>query len=144
WMNEGLRGPTGWFHVHLFVLGWASMLAMGAVYQLINVILQSQLYSTKLGYVHYVLFTIGLTGLLFGFHQGNTAWIAGFAVITLTGILLFAWNIFVTLFRASQWNPITLSAAFAVLYLVLTGLSGMAMGINLALGDWDDLHQRLF
>src|SRR5690606_27460707 len=116
-----LRGPTGWFHVHLFVLGWATMLAMGAVYQLINVILQSQLYSTKLGYVHYVLFTLGLAGLLYGFHQGNTAWIAGFAVLAFCGIVLFVWNIFATLFRAAQWNAITLSAAWAVLYLLLTG-----------------------
>ena len=71
WLGEELRGPDGWFHIHLFVLGWATMLAMGAVYQLINVILQSSLYSERLGYVHYALFSVGLFGLLVGFVRGD-------------------------------------------------------------------------
>lgn len=144
WFNDGLRGPTGWFHIHLFVLGWATMLAMGAVYQLINVILQSTLYSDRLGYVHYVFFTTGLCGLLYGFLNNKSAWIAGFAILTLTGILLFAWNMAVTLIRASQWNVITISAACSVLYLTLTGLTGMAMGVNFVVGEWSGLHERLF
>ena len=144
WIGEGLRGPSGWFHVHLFVLGWATMLAMGAVYQLINVILQSNIYSERLGYIQYAVFTVGLSGLLIGFIQGEVYWIAAFAALAFSGILLFAWNMAVTLFRASQWNAITISAAFAVLYLVLTGFSGMAMGLNFATGLWNELHSRLF
>lgn len=144
WLNEGLRSPSGWFHVHLFVLGWATMLAMGAVYQLINVILQTNIYSERLGYVHYVTFTVGLSGLLYGFIKGEVDWIAGFAILTLIGILLFAWNMAVTLFKASQWNAITISASCSVLYLVLTGLSGLAMGLNFAFGLWGDIHNQLF
>ena len=144
WIGEGLRGPDGWFHVHLFVLGWATMLAMGAVYQLINVILQSNIYSERLGYIHYAVFTVGLFGLLFGFIQGEVYWIAAFATLAFSGILLFAWNMAATLFRASRWDAITISAASAVLYLVLTGLSGMAMGLNFATGLWNELHNRLF
>lgn len=144
WLSEGLRGPTGWFHVHLFVLGWATMLAMGAVYQLINVILQSQIYSTRMGYVHYVVFTIGLVGLLFGFHSGTVTWIATFATITFIGILLFTWNMAVTLFRASRWDAITMSAACSIFYLLLTAIIGMMMGLNFYFGWWSDIHQQLF
>ena len=144
WFAGGLRGPSGWFHIHLFVLGWATMLAMGAVYQLISVILQSKIYSERLGYVHYVLFTSGLSGLLFGFWSGKPPLIAGFAILTLAGILLFSWNMAVTMFRASQWNAITISAACSVLYLLLTGLSGLVMGVNFFLGQWAELHARLF
>lgn len=144
WMNSSLRGPTGWYHTHLFILGWATMLAMGAVYQLINVILQSEIYSEKLGLVHYAFFTIGLCGLLYGFHSGKIMWIAIFAVLTFIGILLFTWNMAVTLFRAAQWNAITISAACAVLYLMLTGVLGMGMGINFVTGDLNMLHERLF
>lgn len=144
WLGEDLRGPNGWFHVHLFVLGWATMLAMGAVYQLINVILQSSIYSERLGYVHYALFTVGLSGLLYGFARGDTRLIAVFAVLALAGILLFAWNMFATLFRASKWNAITISAACSVLYLALTGLSGMAMGLNFATSLWPNAHESLF
>ncbi|MCM3699004.1 hypothetical protein [Paenibacillus macerans] len=144
WMGEGIRSPTGWFQVHLFVLGWATMLAMGAVYQLIHVILQSDLYSERLGYFHYCTFTVGLFGLLFGFIQGNIYWIAGFATLAFTGIVLFVWNMAATLFRAGKWDPITISTGCAVFYLLLTGLSGMAMGLNFATGLWNELHARLF
>lgn len=144
WLENGLRGPTGWFQVHLFVLGWATMLAMGAVYQLINVILQSDMYNNTLGYVHFILFTIGLSGLLFGFHGGDVEWIAVFATLTFLGIVLFVWNMAMTLFRSKQWNSITLSAGFAVLYLFLTGLSGMIMGVDFATGWFIDWHESLF
>lgn len=144
WIGEDIRGPAGWFQVHLFVLGWATMLAMGAVYQLINVILQSNIYSERLGYVHYALFSVGLFGLLFGFIQGDTYWIGGFATLAFSGIVLFVWNLAATLLRAGTWNPITISTACAVLYLLLTGLSGMAMGINFAVGLYNDLHENLF
>lgn len=144
WIGEGLRGPTGWFQTHLFVLGWATMLAMGATYQLINVILQSNLYSERLGYIHYAFFTVGLSGLLYGFLRGEVSVIAAFASLTFVGVLLFAWNMAVTLRIASRWNPITVSAACAVLYLVLTGLSGMSMGVNFVTGWWSEFHNRLF
>jgi hypothetical protein len=144
WLGDDMRGPAGWFHAHLFVLGWATMLAMGAVYQLISVILQSDLYSERLGYVHYAVFTLGLAGLLFGFVRGEIYWIGAFAATAFAGILLFAWNMAATLVRASRWDAITVSAAAAVLYLVLTGLIGMAMGVNFATGWWNDLHDRLF
>ncbi|MGG3455909.1 MULTISPECIES: hypothetical protein [Paenibacillus] len=144
WLGDDIRGPAGWFQVHLFVLGWATMLAMGAVYQLINVILQSNLYSERLGYIHYALFSVGLFGLLFGFIQGDTYWIGGFATVAFSGIVLFVWNMAATLRRAGTWNAITISTACAVLYLLLTGLSGMAMGINFATGLYNNLHENLF
>ncbi|OMF15198.1 hypothetical protein BK131_09900 [Paenibacillus amylolyticus] len=144
WLGDELRGPEGWFHAHLFVLGWATMLAMGAIYQLIHVILQSNIYSLILGYCHYFLFSIGIAGMLYGFIRADVIWIAGSATLALSGILLFVWNMGATLLRASQWNPVTISAACSCLYLVLTGLSGMLMGLNFAFGDWNGLHERLF
>lgn len=144
WVNDDIRGPAGWFHVHLFVLGWASMLAMGAVYQLINVILQSNIYSERLGYAHYFLFTFGLFGLLFGFIQGDILWIAGFATMAFTGILLFVWNIAATLWKAGKWDPITISTSCAVFYLLLTGLTGMSMGIDFGTGFLQGQHDRWF
>lgn len=144
WIGEGLRGPTGWFYVHLFVLGWATMLAMGAVYQLINVILQRKIYSERLGYIHFICFIVGVSGLLYGFSNGQVFWIAGFATLTLAGIIMFSWNMAVTLFRAAHWDAITISAACSVLYLTLTGLSGLAMGLNFAFGGWTQLYENLF
>lgn len=144
WLGEGIRGPAGWFQTHLFVLGWATMLAMGAVYQLIHVILQSVVFSERLGYLHYLLFTVGLFGLLFGFVQGDILWIAGFATLAFAGILLFSVNLAITLYRSAKWNSITLSTAFALFYLLVTGLTGLSMGIDFGTGWLGDAHENFF
>lgn len=144
WIGEIPRSPDGWFRVHLLILGWATMTAMGAIYQLISVVLQSNIYSERLGFIHYGLFLVGLLGLLYGFHQGQASWIAVFAVITFASFLCFAWNLFRTLWKVSQWNPITISVTCAIVYLLLTGLFGLAMGINFAYGGLSDWHDRFF
>lgn len=143
WISEHPRNPEGWFRIHLLVLGWATMIAMGAVYQLINVVLQSKIYSKKLGFVHYGFFTIGTAGLLIGFQTLRVVWIAWFATMAFIGILLFVWNIGATLLRASQWNAITISTGCAVVYLTLTGVTGMMMGLNFGFQLWEDFHEQL-
>lgn len=144
WIGEHPRSPEGWFRAHLLVLGWATMVAMGAVYQLIAVVIQSDIYSRKLGYVHYGLFAAGTAGLLGGFHQADFRLIAVFATIACLGIIIFAVNMAATFIHASKWNTITISAGCAVLYLLLTGLSGMAMGLNFRFGWWSGIHDQLF
>jgi hypothetical protein len=144
WIGEDPRNSEGWFRIHLLVLGWASMIAMGAVYQLINVVLQSKIYSERLGFVHYGFFVVGTAGLLIGFQTMRIYWIASFATLAFIGILLFAWNMGATLLRAAQWNAITISTACAVIYLTLTGLTGMAMGLNFGFNLWGSIHEQLF
>lgn len=143
WAAAHPRGPVGWTLIHLAVLGWGTMVAMGAVYQLINVVLQSDTYSRSLGYVHYGCMTIGTAGLLHGFYYGDVRFIGGFATLTFVGILLFALNIGGALLRAKQWNPVTIAAAAALGYLVLTGLTGMGMGLNFAFGWLGGSHDGL-
>ncbi|MBC8081304.1 MAG: cbb3-type cytochrome c oxidase subunit I [Gorillibacterium sp.] len=144
-LGDWPRYPTGWSRVHLLVLGWATMIAMGAVYQLIPVVLQNQsLYSRKLGFVHYGFFAVGTAGLLIGFQTMLLPLIASFATLAFIGILLFAINLGITLYRAKKWNTVTISAACAVSYLVLAGLSGMLMGLNFYFDQWGSYHDQLF
>ncbi|MDR6881299.1 hypothetical protein [Bacillus sp. 3255] len=143
WIGDPPRNPEGWFRIHLIVLDWGTMIAMGAVYQLMDVVLQRKLYSRKLGYVHYVIFLIGSFLLLIGFLRLEVSWIAAGAVLTWIGICLFAWNIGQTMRLAAKWNPITVSTACAVGYLVLTGLLGIMMGIDFVYPIWGGIHDRL-
>jgi len=143
WINLQPRNSIGWSRIHLLVLGWATMIAMGAVYQLINVVLQSKIYSEKLGFVHYGFFLVGTTGLLYGFQSMNLTWIACFASIAFIGILLFAWNMAATLLGAKQWNSVTISVGCAVVYLTCTGIMGMAMGLNFRFNQWGSFHEQL-
>lgn len=138
------RYPAGWSRAHLLVLGWATMMAMGAVYQLVPVVLQNKpLFSEKLGYVQYAVFTTGFAGLAAGFQLANAKMIGGFATVAFAGILIFAGNIGVTLIRAKTWNNVTISCAAAVGHLVLTGAVGMLMGLNFAFEWWGMFHDQL-
>lgn len=138
------RFPTGWSRVHLLVLGWGTMIAMGAVYQLIPVVLQNQnLYSRKLGFVHYGFLATGLAGMVTGFQLTLLPVLAIGATLALTGILLFAFNIGMTLSRAPKWTPVLVSAACAIGYLVCAGISGLLMGLNFSFEWWGNFHDQL-
>ena len=56
------------------------MIAMGAVYQLVPVVLQNhKLFSERLGYIQYGVFTLGFAGLVIGFQQMNVVMVGSFA-----------------------------------------------------------------
>lgn len=138
------RYPAGWSRAHLLVLGWATMIAMGAVYQLVPVVLQNRkLFSEKLGYIHYAVFTVGFAGLIAGFQMANEMMIGVCATVAFIGIVMFAANIGVTLLRAKTWNAVTGSCALAIVHLVLAGSVGMLMGLNFAFEWWGTFHDRL-
>lgn len=143
WVGEPPRNPEGWFRIHLIVLDWGTMIAMGAVYQLMDVVLQRKLYSRKLGYLHYACFVIGSSILLIGFLRLEVSWIAAGAIVTWLGICLFSWNIGQTMRLAAKWNAITVSTACAVGYLVITGFLGIMMGIDFVYPIWGGIHDRL-
>ncbi|MFH5183727.1 hypothetical protein ACHHV8_14475 [Paenibacillus sp. TAB 01] len=125
WIAEPPRNPDGWFRIDLTVLDWGTMIAMGAVYQLMDVVLQRKLCSRVLDYVHYACFLAGSAILLYGFRQMEVGYIAAGAALTWIGICLLAWNIGQTMRLAAQWNAITISTACAAAYLVITGFLGI-------------------
>lgn len=144
WAADNLHSMDGLFRVHLLLLGWGTMIAMGAVYQLISVVLQANVYSITLGYIQYFFFAGGTFGLTGGFYASQLAWIAISALFVFTGILLFAWNVGMTLYRAKHWDVVSISAACAVVYLVLTGVTGTLMGIDFSTGVLGGFHQGMF
>ncbi|OUM95880.1 MAG: hypothetical protein BAA02_03080 [Paenibacillaceae bacterium ZCTH02-B3] len=142
--SEEPRYPSGWSRAHLFVLGWATMIAMGAVYQLVPVVLQNrQLFSRKLGYAQYAVFATGFAGLVAGFRAADVKTVGLFASVVFAGILLFAFNIGATLIAANAWNSVTAGCAAAVFHLVMAGAAGMLMGLNFAFEWWGAFHDRL-
>ncbi|WP_156157906.1 hypothetical protein [Gordoniibacillus kamchatkensis] len=53
--TQALHSPGGIWLAHILVLGWATMIAMGASYQIAQVILRCPVYSHKLAFVHLFL-----------------------------------------------------------------------------------------
>jgi cytochrome c oxidase cbb3-type subunit 1 len=128
-------------HVHSGALGWVAMVSIGSFYHMIPRIWNTTLYSLKLVYVHFFLATIGTIlyitamwvsgigqGLMlrafdeFGnlsysfietvaFMHGPLAARAVGGLFFLTGMLVMAYNVYMTIARAKQEVPVTVAAA---------------------------------
>lgn len=125
------QNPAGWLLAHAYLLGFASMIAMGASYQLTQVIMRTSLFSRTLGYVHLALYVPGVAGLLAGF-VGDAAWMAwGGGCVTL-GVIAYTVNIVATFIRKREWNLFVFGVSLSLFsFLAMIGM-GMAMSAAFA------------
>ncbi len=54
------RIPEIWSYSHIIILGFAMMVAMGAMYQLVPVVFLTPIWRQKIGFVHLVLTSFGV------------------------------------------------------------------------------------
>src|SRR5579883_3235284 len=119
---------------HLTALGWLTMVAMGALFQFVPVVLDVGIWSERLGKLQFYLYLAGVLGLTFEMGTGRTqtlAWPAGLLVLA---IALFLYNMARTLARVERW-PLTgwyIVAALTALCLVVS--AGFVLALNLVLG----------
>jgi hypothetical protein len=140
---QSLRNPQGWLLAHAMLLGWASMVAMGASLQLTQVIMRTTIFSRALGFVQYGCFTAGLIALMLGF-IGKPAWIGvGGTAVTL-GVILYIVNLAVTHIRKREWSVFVLGVALSQLAYLMTVSLGVAMGVYFATGWSFAEHEALF
>jgi cbb3-type cytochrome oxidase subunit 1 len=119
---------------HLAALGWLTMVAMGALYQFVPVVLDVGTFSERLGKLQFYVYLAGVLGLIWDMGAGRlqtVAWPAGLLVLA---VGLFLYNMARTLARVERW-PLTgwyIVAALTALGLVV--LAGFTLAINLVLG----------
>lgn len=133
--GEALQGH--YFHpkllalTHLAVLGWATMIIFGALYQLLPVMLQVPLYSSRLALATFGFLasgTILLTYAFWNFALGLPLHLA--SCLLVAAFLLFNLNLVRTIKQTSTWS---IEADFLLtsgLWLLLTGLVGGMMAFN--------------
>ncbi|WP_062106674.1 hypothetical protein [Bacillus niameyensis] len=139
---QSVRNPKGWLLAHLFLLGWATMVAMGASYQITQVVLRTSLYSRAIGYIHFFLYLISFIALLAGFLT-DYKWIAfGGGGLTIA-IILYIFNVMMTFIRKKEWNVYVFGVSLSLLALLLTVFLGMAMGFVFGFG-WNSEWHELF
>lgn len=134
--------PTGLATAHLLILGFGVMIALGAMYQLVPVALQTNIYSTRLGHWQFVVYTIGTLGLWWSFLNFSTTRLVLFASLTVFSILLFQYNLWQSI-KGVKRTAISVAVKCALVYLLLTVSIGLWMVIDFFsphLGDW---HNRL-
>lgn len=110
---------------HLFVLGFICSIVMGAMYQLVPVTLETQLFSERLVKWQFAAHTIGFIGMVWSFWSFNMARVGAFGSLLTLGVGLFAFNLARTLAKVKGWNPIKFGIASALFWLVATVSAGL-------------------
>lgn len=116
---------------HVAVLGWATMIIFGALYQLLPVVLDCKLYSEKLAVYTFGLLGTGTILLSYSFWYFQLGWTMHAAACALViAFILFNINVIQTARKAPKW---TIEADFIVtsgIWLLVTGIVGLLMAVN--------------
>jgi hypothetical protein len=116
---------------HVAVLGWATMVIFGALYQLLPVVLQVSLYSPRLAQVTFFLLGTGtiLLGYAFWtFSVGAVLLVAASALVL--AFLLFNLNLWLTIRQTSHASIEADFIGTSGIWLLVTGVVGLLMAIN--------------
>ena len=110
---------------HLFALGWVTSIVMGAMYQLVPVALETQLYSERLARWHFGFHLVGFLGMVAMFRIWDMKQVGHFGTILGLGVGLFVYNLVRTLRRVPRWNVVATAIASGLAWLTLTILAGL-------------------
>lgn len=133
------QAPETLIAVHLMMIGWLSLLMLGALYQFVPVMTNSHLFSQRLPIIAFGSIAIGLFGMVAGFAAlGGNDMVPLICLplggaLVLTGFALGTFNIAATLWRA---YPFPIQAAFVAIglgFLLSTGSIGLGFALALAL-----------
>jgi len=116
---------------HIVTLAWITMIIFGAMFQLVPVVLQVKLFSEKLAEAQFWIFLFGLTGMVLSFFKFDTFLLAIFASLVSLAMLLFIFNIIMSMIKVKEWNITGTYIATALFYLFLTVVAGIMMAMNL-------------
>src|SRR5690606_28517139 len=118
---------------HLLVLGWALMVAMGAMYQLVPVAFLTPIWSEKFGFIQFWISAVGIGGFAI-----TLSFSPQLSVITgslaLLGIILFVFQMFMTMRKQAKKNILTVFVGSALAFLFTTIILGILMAINMGFG----------
>lgn len=116
---------------HIATLGWISMIILGALNQLLPVILDTELYSSRLAQLTFFCFAAGIILLVFSFWTFSIGiFIETAAILLIIAATLFLINVAVTTYKKSK---LTLQAEFIItagLWFWITAILGGLMAFN--------------
>ncbi len=118
--------------VHTAALGWATMIILGASYQLLPVICERDIYSSKLAFSSYLLFTAGVILLVYAFWNFYAGYlmIAGAALIVMAAVC-YLFNVWFTSFITVKFTIAKLIILTAAAWLFITTFAGLLLAVNL-------------
>lgn len=128
------RSPVALVVTHLFTLGYVTAVIMGAMYQLVPVMLETRLWSYKLGYVQLLGYAAGLWLLLWGFWALDPVRLALAGTVLIVSVLLFLVNMALTMVRRRHWHPAATFLTASLVYLTAVASWGLMLSLNFGTG----------
>jgi hypothetical protein len=116
---------------HTAALGWGTLIVFGACYQLLPVILETELHSYKLSWLSLGLFVTGLILLVWAFWTFDPGlYMQAGSVLLVLAIILFTVNTFLTASRVKKQNIHQEFIVTASGWLTATAILGAMMVFN--------------
>jgi len=126
---------------HIAILGWASMMVFGALYQLIPVVYETSLYSEKLAQITFYLFLISVSSLSYSFWIGSyTNLLFYSSLLMFSSLLLFIINLHLTYRKTKKPNIQSKFINTAIYWLAATELMGTLTALNFKYNFLADSH----
>lgn len=137
------RLPLVWAAAHLALLGFALMAAMGAMYQLVPVAFLTPIWSERLGFWQFAITALGIVAFAASLaFTPNQAFLPG--LLLLFGIVLFVWQMAMTLKQQKNKTIMTLFVATSLLFLLLTGAAGALLAFHFFAATGANSHETVF
>ncbi|PCH78064.1 MAG: hypothetical protein COB98_01510 [Flavobacteriaceae bacterium] len=126
---------------HLTILGWASMIIFGALYQLIPVVFETSLYSERLAKVTFYSLGGSVLFLCYSFWTNSFAVLLPYAALaTFISLLLFVINVFLS-YKKSPRNKIESKfIMMSIFWLAATELIGTLIAFNFKFNFLSEIH----
>ncbi|HVW14908.1 MAG TPA: hypothetical protein VHB54_13825 [Mucilaginibacter sp.] len=147
WSRSAFTGHYFQPHIlavtHLAALGWGTCIIFGACYQLVPVVLETELHSIKLSWLSFSLFLPGVACLVHSFWIFVPGiWMQTGALLVLVSVILFTLNVYLTAIKAKKQTIQEDFIFSACLCLCITALVGAALVFNFTMAFLakDQLH----
>jgi hypothetical protein len=142
-VDGSFRIPAIWSSAHLLILGWALMVAMGAMYQLVPVAFLTKIWNEKFGFIQFFVTAIGIASFSnMLYWSPHKAIIPG--VLTLLGIVMFLFQMVMTLKSQAKPNILTAFVGSALICLFITIFMGITLIYCLKTGIGIEYYQTIF
>ena len=142
-VTGSFRIPPIWSAAHLLILGWALMVAMGAMYQLVPVAFLTKIWNEKFGFIQFFVTAIGIVSFSWMLYVSpQNAFFPG--ILMLLGILMFLFQMLMTLKTQAKPNILTAFVGSALVCLFLTIFLGITLIYSLQTGFAAEYYQAIF
>jgi len=142
-LSGQFRIPDIWMGAHFLLLGFAVMIAMGAMYQLVPVAFLTPIWNQKFGYVQFIITAIGIGWFAISLGTSPSNAIYG-GILTVIGITLFIIQMANTIIKQKNKNIMTYFVTGAIISFFLTIVAGFLLAWNFAFGGISSHQTILF